>query len=202
MEEIARERRRVRKAGKHLRELSAGKQHKLRIAAKNLRYAIEFFASLFPADKNTKRRQAALSALKDLQDALGALNDIVARENLMSEEQASLGHALPHAVSKESKQHKVEALRDEAVSAYDRFAAPKPFRRWRGHPPTRPSPPRQQRHPRCDPSQLSHLAENRLVVGNLTCSVASHGTMVIVVVVRATSKPGAGDGSAAHGLIS
>jgi CHAD domain-containing protein len=116
-----------------LRELSAGKRHKLRIAAKTLRYAIEFFASLFPGDKNTKRRQAALSSLKELQDALGALNDIVARENLMSEGQASPGHALQHALqhalSKEHKEHKVEALLDEAVSAYERFSAVKPFRR-------------------------------------------------------------------------
>ena len=124
--EIARQRRRVRKRGKQLRKLSAGKRHKLRIAAKTLRYAIEFFASLFPGGKNTKRRQAALSALKDLQIALGALNDIVARENFMSEGQALHGHALQHALSKE---HKVEALLDEAVSAYDRFAAVKPFRR-------------------------------------------------------------------------
>jgi inorganic triphosphatase YgiF len=127
--EIARQRKRVRKRGKHLRELSAGKRHKLRIAAKNLRYAIEFFASLFPDDKNTKRRQAALSALKDLQDALGALNDIVARENLMSEGHASQVHALAHAVSEAQKERKVAALLDEAVSAYDRFAAVKPFRR-------------------------------------------------------------------------
>jgi adenylate cyclase len=46
--------------------------HALRIGVKRLRYAVEFFAPLFPA-RSTRR---ALVTLTDLQDSLGALNDL------------------------------------------------------------------------------------------------------------------------------
>ena len=45
--------------------------HALRIAAKKLRYATEFFAPLFPG----KRARAYRKALAALQDELGAFND-------------------------------------------------------------------------------------------------------------------------------
>jgi inorganic triphosphatase YgiF len=83
--ELARRRKKIRKQGKHLRDLSEERRHKLRIRAKKLRYATEFFASVFTGEKNERRREAALSSLKTLQSALGDLNDIVAREKLMSE---------------------------------------------------------------------------------------------------------------------
>jgi hypothetical protein len=38
-----------------------------------------------PGEKNAQRRDAALSALKELQSGLGGLNDIATREKLMSE---------------------------------------------------------------------------------------------------------------------
>ena len=72
-------------SGKHLRDISEKQRHKLRIRAKKLRYAIEFFADVFGGEKNGRRREGALSGLKDLQSALGDLNDIAARERLMSE---------------------------------------------------------------------------------------------------------------------
>ena len=68
-----------------MRDVSEERRHKLRIRAKKLRYATEFFASIFTGEKNEHRRDAALSSLKNLQGALGDLNDIVAREKLMSE---------------------------------------------------------------------------------------------------------------------
>lgn len=46
--------------------------HALRIGVKRLRYAIEFFAPLYPARKAHK----AIAALAALQDTLGALNDL------------------------------------------------------------------------------------------------------------------------------
>ena len=46
--------------------------HALRIGVKRLRYAIEFFAPLYPA----RKVRAALGALTALQDSLGALNDL------------------------------------------------------------------------------------------------------------------------------
>lgn len=82
--ELARRRKKIRKQGQHLRDISEEHRHKLRIRAKKLRYATEFFSSVFTGKKNERRREAALSSLKNLQSALGDLNDIVAREKLMS----------------------------------------------------------------------------------------------------------------------
>ncbi len=50
---------------------TAEERHAVRIAAKKLRYAAEFFAPLFPG----KRTRTYLKALSALQDALGQLND-------------------------------------------------------------------------------------------------------------------------------
>jgi CHAD domain-containing protein len=55
-----------------------------REGSSRLRYAIEFFASLNTGKKNARRRDSALSSLKDLQSALGSLNDVATRENLMA----------------------------------------------------------------------------------------------------------------------
>ncbi|MBS0331927.1 MAG: CHAD domain-containing protein [Proteobacteria bacterium] len=54
-------------------------RHHLRIEAKKLRYASEAFAGLF----GEKRVERYLRHLKDLQDALGQLNDIVTAEPLI-----------------------------------------------------------------------------------------------------------------------
>jgi len=52
-------------------------RHKARIAAKNLRYAGEFFTSLYEGKRATRRRKTFLDALETLQDDLGDLNDRV-----------------------------------------------------------------------------------------------------------------------------
>jgi inorganic triphosphatase YgiF len=63
--------RRVRKLGKRAPELRIEDLHRLRLRAKRLRYAGDFFQSLFPA----KAAKAYLACVGDLQDALGRLND-------------------------------------------------------------------------------------------------------------------------------
>jgi CHAD domain-containing protein len=63
--------RQVCRRGRHLRALTVEQRHALRIAAKKLRYAAEFFSGLYPG-KLTKRYIRALSYL---QDEFGALND-------------------------------------------------------------------------------------------------------------------------------
>ena len=70
--------------------LSAKERHRLRIEIKKLRYACEFFFSVFP-----RRRQAAfLSALKTMQDQLGVSNDLdVARRLLLGLIRAERGRA-------------------------------------------------------------------------------------------------------------
>lgn len=68
--------RKIRKQGRHLAELDPRKRHKLRIQTKKLRYASEFFETLFPGKKTRKRHRKFLVALRDVQDCLGGLNDI------------------------------------------------------------------------------------------------------------------------------
>jgi inorganic triphosphatase YgiF len=61
---------------KKLADLDERRRHKLRIAVKKLRYATEFFQSLFPSGKAAARRKTFARVLKALQDSLGTLNDI------------------------------------------------------------------------------------------------------------------------------
>src|SRR6516162_6624825 len=66
--------------GFRARALDAPSRHRLRIQAKKLRYAAEFFASLFPWKRAVKRRKQFLDALGRLQNGLGDLNDIAVHE--------------------------------------------------------------------------------------------------------------------------
>lgn len=70
---------RLRKQGRRLARLTAEERHVLRIAAKKLRYAAEFFAPLYP------RARPFLRALSRLQDVLGALNDAATARRLLEE---------------------------------------------------------------------------------------------------------------------
>ncbi len=74
--ELSRRFKRIRRLGKHLRELNDEERHELRIRIKKLRYGTEFFASLFPSDKARKRRKKLSGILEDLQERLGTLNDL------------------------------------------------------------------------------------------------------------------------------
>src|SRR5262249_31602066 len=115
----------------------AAQRHKLRIAGKKLRYAVEFFAGLFPGKKCARRRKAALEALKALQDALGALNDITVREKLVSavalarRRQAGGPKARERAFAAGlivgSQEAQADALIAAAESAYAAFVKVKPF---------------------------------------------------------------------------
>lgn len=73
--------RRVCKLGDRLDHLTDADLHQLRIRAKKLRYAAEFFRSLFPA----KSVRAYLEALEGIQDRLGSLNDGVTVKHLLGE---------------------------------------------------------------------------------------------------------------------
>src|SRR3974377_2506317 len=71
------------KSGKHLDALDPQHRHKLRIQAKKLRYAAEFFGPAFPHKKSMRRRKDFIESLQQLQDALGELNDIAVNEKLL-----------------------------------------------------------------------------------------------------------------------
>jgi inorganic triphosphatase YgiF len=70
------------KRAKNLDALSTRQRHKLRIAAKKLRYASEFFAGVFPGKKAARRRKRFIAGLKKFQVWLGDLNDIVVNQRI------------------------------------------------------------------------------------------------------------------------
>jgi inorganic triphosphatase YgiF len=72
--------RKLKKRGRGHEQLDKAQLHRLRIQAKKLRYALEFFGSLFEGKAIGK----AIKALSALQDSLGGLND------------AAVGHRLLH----------------------------------------------------------------------------------------------------------
>src|SRR6202521_1998084 len=71
-EQLRKLRRRIRKEGRALSGLDDAARHKLRVEVKKLRYATEFFASLFATKRARKRRRAFTGALREFQEALGA----------------------------------------------------------------------------------------------------------------------------------
>jgi inorganic triphosphatase YgiF len=73
--------RKARKQGRRLEELSSAERHKLRIKIKKIRYALEFFESLY-ADKDRKQLARLGMRLKEIQSALGALNDARAHREM------------------------------------------------------------------------------------------------------------------------
>lgn len=69
----------LKKRGKRLRDGVPQARHRVRIAAKKVRYATEFFQSLYPA----RRVRSFVKALTTLQDALGWLNDAAVAGGLL-----------------------------------------------------------------------------------------------------------------------
>jgi CHAD domain-containing protein len=78
----------VRRHGHHLPDLPDDARHALRKDAKKLRYAAEFFGSLYSRGGKKKRRRF-MKALERLQGHLGKLND-------RAVEQALLGDGTPN----------------------------------------------------------------------------------------------------------
>ncbi len=74
---LSRRRRKMRRLSAPLSDMSDAARHQLRIDAKKLRYAAEFFASIYRGRKPTKQRRAFMTALGRLQDSLGELNDMI-----------------------------------------------------------------------------------------------------------------------------
>ena len=127
-QELARLRKRIKRRGPDLRHRSVRQRHKLRIAAKRLRYATEFFANTFPGEPSTKRRADALSALKDLQDALGGLNDIATRHTLMTDgAESEAAEKIAPDARLAAAGSQAERLLLAAEQAFARFAGVKAF---------------------------------------------------------------------------
>jgi inorganic triphosphatase YgiF len=73
--------RKLKKRGHGHEHLDEAQLHKLRIEAKKMRYALEFFGNLFEGKMISK----AIKALSSLQDSLGGLNDAAVGRRLLKE---------------------------------------------------------------------------------------------------------------------
>ncbi|SMO44625.1 CHAD domain-containing protein [Paracoccus laeviglucosivorans] len=73
---LRRFRRKVRRDGRDLENLPDAARHELRKDAKKLRYATDFFEGLYADGKTGKQRKHFVNALEEMQDVLGALNDM------------------------------------------------------------------------------------------------------------------------------
>ncbi|PLY39976.1 inorganic triphosphatase [Janthinobacterium sp. ROICE36] len=105
---LRKDQRRLVKRGKRLLHASPLQRHQVRIAAKKMRYATEFFASLFSA----RAVQPYVARLSTLQDELGRLNDVQVADRLLQQ--------LPEVQADQSAQ---DGLRLHAAFVRDYLAA-------------------------------------------------------------------------------
>jgi inorganic triphosphatase YgiF len=139
-EALNRRRRKLKGRGGRLDRLSAEERHQVRIDAKKLRYAVEFFAGLYPEKKARRRAEAYLDSLKALQQDLGELNDIARAQDLTHALAAGFAQRkggpaarreLIYAAGREAGRRQAAAPRllAAATEAFARFRHARPF--WR-----------------------------------------------------------------------
>ncbi|MFZ2161959.1 MAG: CHAD domain-containing protein [Sideroxyarcus sp.] len=119
---LEKRRKQVFKHGTELVGENAAQLHALRIACKKLRYSIEMFGSLF----NESKTRTYVAVLAELQDILGALNDIAVAHRLLNE----LDNAARHdtlALIRGWMEHDYAERVAEFGKAWKRFAGQKEF---------------------------------------------------------------------------
>jgi triphosphatase len=79
---LAQQCKKVLRKQKGVAEFDSRQLHKLRIRFKKLRYSCGFFGSLFDSRKMSHRRRRFNDCVTDLQDNLGALNDISVHQKM------------------------------------------------------------------------------------------------------------------------
>lgn len=121
-------RRKVCKRGRRLPRLDQQSRHRLRIKAKKLRYAAEFFAGSFG---RAGRQQRFLEALEGLQDGLGRLHDVAVAPQLALDQVRGQSAQAGFAAGLIVAQRRADAddAEDTALKAFADFQAAKPF--WR-----------------------------------------------------------------------
>jgi triphosphatase len=120
---LSRYRRKVKRAGRGLTAMEDEARHEVRKDAKKLRYASEFFTPLFQSDDTRKRRKRFGAALEDLQEQLGALNDLSAAPEVL--ERLGLGAGPEHEALIPAGDK--EPLLQAAERAYQKLAGAKRF---------------------------------------------------------------------------
>jgi inorganic triphosphatase YgiF len=136
-EQLSRRRKKIRRRGTKIGDLPPEELHRLRIQVKKMRYATEFFASVYRGKKPTKRRKAIRSAVMELQDCLGGINDIATRKAVFANIIASPTRGLTAEQNRHrafavglimgDQQARVRSLLDYASKAYSRFDGVQPF---------------------------------------------------------------------------
>src|SRR5262249_32533189 len=117
--------RKARRLGRKVGTLDPANLHRLRIRVKKLRYATEFFGSLWP-DRWTKKY---LSGLKDLQQALGTYHDITVATDLVASLGARGQNAIKPGIDRigDWLSHEQQRQRKEVVAMWKRFRKQKLF---------------------------------------------------------------------------
>ncbi|TCU58708.1 inorganic triphosphatase YgiF [Novosphingobium sp. PhB57] len=122
---LERFRRKVKKGGRRLEKLDDHARHEVRKTAKKLRYATDFFVALFPEKRERRRHKRFVSALEELQDRLGLLNDLVGAPELLDNLGLADAPEATHLLGHDKKADLLEA----AAEAYETFVDAKRF--WR-----------------------------------------------------------------------
>ena len=107
------------RTGRDFATMPPEQRHEVRIAAKKLRYAIDFLGSLFPGDAARLYRKG----MSRLQDDLGHLNDAAVTSDLV--DRLAAGDIKAHlgaAIVKGWYAHRLAAIEPETVSAWSAFA--------------------------------------------------------------------------------
>ncbi len=126
---LARWRRKLLRKSRRLESMSVDKLHRLRIATKKLRYAMEFFGG-FVSPQHPGRKKAMLKHLRKAQESLGSLNDAERirslTDGLMSGARAA-GHRSPEPIEASDSGKNAKRLLQVAAVAYRKIEEIKPF---------------------------------------------------------------------------
>lgn len=113
------------KGGANLIDADDETRHKVRIAAKKLRYAAEFFEPLYNSEAEAKRHRRFIEAMRGLQDLLGSLNDIATAPDMLAALELSDVAGAKDLFSADDK----SKLLKDAAEAHESFVKTRRF--WR-----------------------------------------------------------------------
>jgi triphosphatase len=136
-EQLSRRRKRIRRRGAKIGDLSPEQLHRLRIQVKKTRYAAEFFSSVYQGKKSAERCKKILSSLRQLQNCLGGINDIMIHKALAADIIARSGRGLTAEQNRHRafaagliighRQAQIQQFIESARKAYSRFDSAKVF---------------------------------------------------------------------------
>jgi len=136
-EQLSRRRKRIKRRGAKIADMSPAQLHRLRIQVKKTRYAAEFFSNVYQGKQSAKRCKRILSSLTQLQDYLGRYNDIITRKAMFADIRSRPGRGLTAEQNRQrafaagliigDQQAQLHKLLDDAKNAYSRFESVKIF---------------------------------------------------------------------------